>query len=59
MMGNTDRPNIDPHNSIERDIDGCKVRLFFSLARNELAERLVLDNLMLVFDHKMQGLATV
>lgn len=46
--------NIDPDNSIERNIDGCTVRLFFSSSRNERAERLVLDNLMLVFDLKIR-----
>lgn len=53
------KPNIDTKNRIERDVDGCKVRLFFSLHPNEKVERLVLDNLMLVFDDKMQGVATV
>ena len=58
-MEKPDTPNIDPDNRIERDIDGCKVRLFFCSARNDKTERLVLDNLMLVFDRKMQGLVTV
>lgn len=58
-MSITDKPDIDPNNSIKREIDGCKMRLFFRLERNEIAERLVLDNLMLVFDRKMQDLGIV
>jgi hypothetical protein len=54
-----EKPNIDTENRIERDIDGCKVRLFFSLQPNEKIERLVLDNLMLLFDRKMQGASRV
>ena len=59
MMNINMNPNIDPENRIERDIDGCKVRLFFSTKHNEKIERLVLDNLMLAFDRKMQGLQNV
>jgi|GEM_PF-5144322 len=59
MISIAEKPNIDPMNMIEREIDGCKVRLFFSLSANEKVERLVLDSLMLVFDRKMQGLASV
>lgn len=59
MMDITVKPDIDTVNRIERDIDGCKVRLFFSLHPNEKIERLVLDNLMLMFDRKMQGEQTV
>ena len=50
---------IDPENVIKREINGCKVRLFFSSERNEKVERLVLDHLMQVFDRKMQGLSSV
>lgn len=59
MINVMEKPNIDTKNKIERNIDGCKVRLFFSLNPNEEIERLVLDNLMLVFDRKMQGLPNV
>jgi len=59
MYTTTDKPYIDPCNIIERNINGCNVRLFFSLERNEKTERLVLDNLMLAFDRKMQGAASV
>ena len=59
MINIIEKPNIDTKNRIERNIDGCKVRLFFSLNPNEKIERSVLDNLMLVFDRKMQGLPTV
>ena len=52
QSGNT--PKIDPENVVEREINGCNVRLFFLLERNERIERLVLDNLMLAFDRKMQ-----
>jgi hypothetical protein len=51
--------NIDLESRIERKINGCEVRLFFSPERNEKVERLVLDHLMLVFDRKMQGLSSV
>jgi len=54
-----DNPHIDSENQIVREINGCKVRLFFCLKPNEKTERLVLDNLMLVFDRKMQGLSSV
>ena len=64
MMNNiaeqrVDIPNIDSENIVEREINGCKVRLFFLLERKEKAERLILDNLMMVFDLKMQGEAGV
>ena len=59
MISAADRPHVDPNNRIEREINGCKVRLFFSLSRNEKVERQVLDNLMLVFDKKMQGMVNV
>ena len=55
----SNQPNIDPENIVEREINGCKVRLFFLLERNERIERIVLDNLMLVFDRKMQGVSSV
>jgi len=51
--------NIDAENIIERNINGCKVRLFFSPERNEKLERMVLDHLVLVYDRKMQGLSSV
>jgi hypothetical protein len=50
-----EKANIDMGNRIERDIGGCKVRLFFSLQPNEKTKRLVLDNLMISFDRKVQG----
>ena len=59
MINIIEKPNIDTKNRVERNIDGCKVRLFFSLNPNEKIERLLLDNLMLVFDRKMQGLSIV
>jgi len=59
MLAVTEKSYIDPNNIVEREINGCKVRLFFSPQRNEKIERLVLDNLMLVFDRKMQGLSSV
>jgi hypothetical protein len=55
MVNIIEKPNIDTENKIERNIDGCKVRLFFSLYPNEKIKRLMLDNLMLSFDRKMQG----
>ncbi len=55
MIKVTEKPDIDANNKIERNIDGCKVRLFFSLQPNEKIKRLVLDNLMLCYDRKMQG----
>jgi len=59
MMILETKPYIDPDNILEREINGCKVRLFFMLERNEKAERMVLDNLMLVFDRKIQGVSSV
>ena len=61
MMNINENPynDIDAENSIERKIDGCEVRLLFSLKNNEKNKRLVLDNLMLAFDRKMQGLQNV
>ena len=58
-MNIIEKPNIDPENKIEREVNGCKVRLFFSLVPNESAMRLALDNLMLSFDTKMQELSKV
>ena len=53
------KPKIDPENMVEREINGCNVRLFFLLERNERIERLVLDNLMLAFDRKMQKVSSM
>jgi hypothetical protein len=50
-----EKPGIDTQNKIERDIDGCKVRLFFPLQPNENTKKRVLDHLMLSFDRKVQG----
>ena len=55
MIAITEKPYIDPKNMVEREINGCRVRLFFSPQRNEKIERLVLGNLILAFDRKMQG----
>ena len=54
-----DKFNIDPENKIEREIDGCKVRLFFNSTYNEKIERSVLDNLLLVFERKQQEMSSV
>ena len=43
---------LDPVNQLERKIEGCKVRLLFLRDRNEKVERLVLENLMDVFEHR-------
>jgi hypothetical protein len=52
-------PNVDIKNKIDRDINGCKVRLFFSLQPNEKTKRLILDTLMGCFDRKVQGVVSV
>jgi hypothetical protein len=54
-----DKSYIDPNRMIERESNGCKVRLFFSLERNEKVERQTLDHLMLVFDRKKREVASV
>jgi hypothetical protein len=54
-----DKSHIDPNRTIEREANGCKVRLFFSLERNEKVERQTLDHLMLVFDRKKREVASV
>ena len=51
--------NIDADKTIERDFNGCKVRLFFIMEHNEKIERMVLDHLMLVFNRKKQDLSNV
>ena len=43
---------LDPVNQLEREIEGCKVRLLFLRDRNEKVERLVLENLMDVFEQR-------
>jgi hypothetical protein len=53
------KPQIDPNRMIEREANGCKVRLFFSVERNERVERQTLDHLILVFDRKKRELANV
>ena len=53
-MNRQDKHSIGPDNSIERKIDGCEIRLFFRSTRNEIAERLVLDSLMTVFDRRVK-----
>jgi len=58
MVNEIKSANIDPDNMSERNYNGCNVRLFFTLEHNERAERLVLENLMLVFDRK-HGLSNV
>ena len=59
MINTVMKSDIDAENKVERNIDGCKVRLFFSVNQNDKIERLVLDNLMLAFDRKVQGLSIV
>ena len=49
--------NTDPAHIIEREINGCKVRIFFNPLHNEQTERLVLDNLIQIFERRIQGLA--
>ena len=56
---NVRNPNIDPVNMIHKEVNGCKVRLFFMSERNERAERMVLENLMLSFDRKRLGASRV
>jgi len=46
--------NIDPLNKIEKEVNGCKVRLFFSLTPNERMEHIILENLMLVFERRIK-----
>jgi len=58
-MSIQERPNVDPTNIIERKIGDCKVRLLFSLAPNEKIERMILDNLLLVFDRRMKAASSV
>jgi len=55
----TEMEKLDPINRVACEVGGCKVRLFFLREPNENIERLVLDNLMSVFEQKMQGLANV
>ena len=54
-MINNGNPHIDPDHLIKRDVGGCKVQVYFNAQRNEQAERMALDHLMLVFDRKMKG----
>ena len=51
--------NIDPDNKIERNYNGCNVRLFFVSEYNEKVERQILDHLMLVFVRRMQESSNV
>ena len=55
-MKTIEAASIDPVNRVEREIGGCKVRLLFLQDRNENVERLVLDNLMNVFERKIRTL---
>ena len=50
-----ERTDIDTANIVERELNGCRVQLFFSLRRNETIEHIVLSNLLLVFDQKMSS----
>lgn len=59
MISVTENINIDPMNIIEREINGCKVRLYFSVEHNDRIERQVLDNLLMIFDEKRHCLSTV
>ena len=59
VTGMVENQNIDTVNKIEREINGCKVRIRFCKNANELNQRLVLDNLLLIFDDKIQGMSTV
>jgi hypothetical protein len=51
--------NIDPINQINREIGGCKVRLLFALTPNAKMERRILDNLMLVYERRVQAVSSV
>ena len=59
MYTTTDKPYIDPYNIVEREINGCKVRLLFILEPNQNVKQHMLDHLMVVFDRKMQASASV
>jgi hypothetical protein len=59
MKNDNIEDNKYSENIIDREIDGCKVRLFFSLSHNNKVERTVLDNLMLVFEKRKQEIANV
>ena len=52
-------PRMDPTNKIQREINGCKILLQFARERNEDVERAVLDNLIGVFERKVQGLSSM
>ena len=58
-MKTIDKSNLDPVNQVEREIEGCKVRLLFLRERNEIVERLVLNNLMDAFEQKIKNLSSV
>ena len=49
-----DKLNVDSKKRIDREIDGCKVRLFFITDSNDKVERTVLDNLMFVYEQKRE-----
>ena len=50
---------IDLANAKEYEINGCKVRLFFTLGQNEGVEKVILNNLMQVVERKKQEVSNV
>ena len=49
-----EKATIDQCNTIEREINGCMVRLFFGVERNSEIERMVVCRLLELFDRRMQ-----
>jgi len=45
---------IDSDHIIDKEINGCAVRLFFTKTDNKRVEKIVLNNLMQVIDRKKQ-----
>ncbi len=58
-LGSEHNTAVNNGNVLERDANGCKIRLSFSEQRNDWIERLVLDNLMRVFEKRLSGLSCV
>ena len=54
MDTNYEGVEIDSARIIDKEINGCAVRLHFTITDNKRVEKIVLNNLMQVIDRKKQ-----
>jgi hypothetical protein len=59
MKNRYDDNEVDSTNIMEQEINGCNVRLFFTVEQNANLKGMVLDNLIQVIQRKKQDVSSV